>query len=392
MKQITEFPCTGCGACYAICPVKSIKMHPDRLNQIKPDIDQTKCVDCGLCQKICPQNQVLDFQRPFSCYAACSKNPDDIYFSASGGVAAVFSRFVYDNKGFVFGCDYNDNGELLFYRACSMEQLNGFRSSKYTRASLYRCYGEIKTLLNDSARTVLIIGLPCQVAGLRCYLNKDYNNLITVDLVCHGTPPNEYLMQHLKEKKICCPYDKIRFRGEYDQKLSVWNGDGICYQQDKDSDLFFSAFYLNMISYESCFSCKYAQDKRISDITIGDFWGLGESKIKSYTNRPSLVLINTKKGEEFFDSCSFLMYYENRCTSEGIKGNGRLNNPPGKNEYAKAFRLLYSINPKNFNRTVVLSKFIGEIIQLPSKGKIILLKYLYLLKRGILKIKNIIIH
>ena len=146
-----------------------------------------------------------------------------------------------------------------------------------------------------------------------------------------------------------------------------------------------------MISYKSCFYCKYAQSNRVSDITIGDFWGLGDSKIKRFTDRPSLILINTERGADFLNLCATQLNLEQRSILEGIQGNGRLNTPPGKNEYATAFAFIYQLFLQRFNRSVQLAKVIGKILQVPKKiiGKIRF--YLFLLKRLMMKIHHFLI-
>lgn len=134
----------------------------------------------------------------------------------------------------------------------------------------------------------------------------------------------------------------ICFRGEYDQMLTVKKNDKIVYQKSKDEDVYFKAFYKNMISMKACYECIYAQNKRVSDITIGDFWGIGKLKeIEKLSSRPSLVLINTKKGEKFFERTKKYLVYEEREVEEGIKGNGRLNKSPGENIYAINFQKYY---------------------------------------------------
>jgi hypothetical protein len=170
-----------------------------------------------------------------------------------------------------------------------------------------------------------------------------------VDLVCHGTPSNLYFKQHLEHLGIAFPVDRITFRGEFDQQLTVWKDGKICYQKLWRQDPYFAAFYGNIISNDSCYTCPYAQGKRVSDITIGDFWGLGP--LVEQTERPertSLVLINTETGQRFFDLVSQQLVWEQRPVEEGIRGNGRLNAPPGTNKTATTFKKVYACRTFGF--------------------------------------------
>ena len=239
------------------------------------------------------------------------------------------------------------------------------------------CFGEIKSLLEQET-PVVFIGTPCQVAGLLRFLKKDYASLVTVDLICHGAPPNAYLKQHLAELGLDAPYHKIRFRGEFDQMLTVWKENNIVYQRDRTKDEYFIAFYENMISYDSCFTCQYAGPKRISDITIGDFWGLGDlQQIDPRSDRPSIILVNTEKGQAFFAKANCNLIYEQRDVKEGIRGNGRLIQPPGKNYKAKLFRWFCGFPAAGFRKRVrivfqiskavdFVSRFIARLAKLKS--------------------------
>ena len=389
MKKKITSSCTGCGCCHLVCPVKCIKMVSNKHGHLEPSIEFDKCIKCNLCLNRCPQNQNAYFNYPKACYAACSMEKVDLLYSASGGVTTVFSRFVYNHCGSVYGCDYDELGNLLYIKVNSEKDLNRLQSSKYTRADAFMCFEDIKSDLHNCEKQVLFIGLPCQVSGLKSYLNKDYANLLTIDLVCHGTPPNKYLKQHLSEQKVQPLYEQIRFRGEFDQKLTVKKGGKICYHSDKSEDIFFSAFYDNMISYDSCYTCKYAQSERVSDITVADFWGLGDSIIKKRTDRPSLILVNSEKGLSFFEESRSLLMLDRREIAEGIRGNGRLNCPPGKNELAKLFQFKYSMEPNRFDKAALFAYKVGKMVRIPKQIKKKVWFLGFLIKRLMIKIINL---
>ena len=342
--KITSNHCTGCGACSVACPQKCISMKENRLAEKKPIIDSSRCVSCKRCQQICPQNHPVPLNRPSQCYAAWSNNSQDWVYSSSGGAVMALSRVTLKHKGVVFGCDYTNTGNLEHFSGISEKDLQKFQSSKYSRSDAFPVFKRIKELVAGNT-SVLFVGTPCQVAGLKGYLGLDYPSLITVDLVCHGTPPNKYLLDHLRSIGITPPYQSIRFRGKYDQKLTIVKDDVLVYQKDNNEDRFFKSFYNNSISYRSCYTCPYAGPLRVSDITVGDFWGLGQLKdtSKKKSERPSLILVNTASGARFFEEASENLIFENRSVSEGISGNGRLNNPPGEKIQAFTFRLFYPI-------------------------------------------------
>lgn len=373
--------CTGCGACSCVCPKNCIAMQENRLAEITPIVDMNVCNECGLCRKICPQNNPIKKIYPEKCYVAWSKNEDDLRYSSSGGVAATFARYQLNKGNKIYGCDYDDNYDLVHFLLTNKNDIFRMQSSKYSQSNSFLVFKQIKKELNDLEQ-VVFVGTPCQVAGLKSYLVKDYRNLITVDLVCHGTPPNRYFKEHINKVKNECLIDKIRFRGEYDQKLTLWESENIVYQKHYSDDLYFSAFYKNKISRNSCYSCQYAQSKRISDITLADFWGLGElNNIKKMSDRPSLILLNTDQGKLYFEDIKNMLIYEERTVEEAIEGNGRLNRPPGKSIEAKSFQKLYLIT--SFPKAVKFSEKINNCVEYILKQKIKLKKFTKRVKKAI---------
>lgn len=359
--MISKTTCTACGACVQICPKKSIQFVKNKNGHLFPKIDKDRCINCNLCRTICPQNNPPEFFMPKECYVAWSQNINDQTYSASGGIGASFARYCIKNGDYVYGCDYNSLGDLKHFRLINEDDISKSQSSKYSQSNAYACFYDIRDQLNSNQK-VLFIGTPCQIAGLKNFLRKTFDNLITVDLICHGTPPNVFFKEHLTSLNIPLPIDRIRFRGEYDQALTIWKNGSIIYQKNNKDDLYFKAFYDNMISYDSCFYCKYATSKRISDITIGDFWGLGELKqIDRISSRPSIILINTKNGIDFFDLLKSDLLIEKRDLIEGIKGNGRLNTSPGKNRKAKCFQFFYALH-FGFKKSVTISNRLNTCV------------------------------
>lgn len=363
--MITDDVCTGCGACAASCPKQAISMIVSAYGEKIPKINNKQCVNCNLCKKICPQNSNVKKNDPMSCYAVFSKNQKDYIFSASGGAATIFASYMIDMEGAAYGCDYNEQGELIHFKLKTLEDIEKAQSSKYSQSSAYEIFEEVKKELRQ--RKVLFIGTPCQVAGLKSFVGES-ENLLTVDLICHGTPPTKILQDHIRESVCLFPVNRIRFRGEYDQMLTVWKDNQICYQKSRMDDLYFSSFYRNLISRKSCYYCKYACSERVADITIGDFWGLGELRtIEKKSNRPSVVLLNTTKGVDFFRNVKFDLFFEERTVEEAVKGNGRLNNPPGEKIDAKLFRFFYSLNIFGFKKSVYITNYFMVVINFLKK-------------------------
>lgn len=353
--KITEKNCTGCGACSAACPVSCIEMKSSKKGFLWPVVDEERCLGCRLCVKTCPQNVMPETHFPQKCYAAWSKNESDYIFSASGGVGATIARKQFSTGGAFFGCDYQDDGELEYFPVNCESDVARIQSSKYSQSQAFSCFSDIRQLLKKEI-SVVFVGTPCQCAALLNYVGGPSPYLITIDLVCHGTPPNSYLKQHIRDLNLSFPVSKIRFRGEFDQKLTIWKDGSVVYCKNNNEDTYFRAFYRNMISYDACFDCQYAQASRISDITIGDFWGLKELRtIERKSKRPSVILINTQKGNVFFRNIQNDLIIEERTPSEAIQGNGRLMTPPGKNIQAKVFQFLYGIPCLGFDGAVKIS-------------------------------------
>lgn len=173
------------------------------------------------------------------------------------------------------------------------------------------------------------MGAPCQVAGLRQFLKKDYSNLLCIDFVCHGMPPQKYLDDYISSLGLIEKPDNLTFRGKYDHAFTLYSNGKIIYQKNSKQDFFYKAFYNGLINRDCCYHCQYANSYRVGDLTIGDFWGLGDQKEFHYDtqNGVSLVLINNSKGEKYFKEIHSKIFFEKRTIDEAIKGNHQLNYP-----------------------------------------------------------------
>ena len=305
-RIVTKNNCMGCYACANACPKDAIIIKQNNYVSNIATVDNSKCVDCHICERVCPAMNVVEVKKADFCYAAWSKNDDDLKKSSSGGIAAVLSRAFLLDKGIVYG-SVSKNQKVFHDRVDVLSKCDDLRGSKYVESSIGFCYRNVKKdLLNN--KKVLFIGTPCQVAGLNSFLGAKYDNLLTVDLICHGTPLFNYLEEYIHAilpKKVRNKWDRISFRSDKSFVLSVLSGENVLYKREASRDAYFSAFLSGMIFQQSCYSCKFAAPERVGDITIGDFWGLDRKKIpQDYSGKVSVVLPNTTKGKVLMDSLS----------------------------------------------------------------------------------------
>lgn len=340
MKQICPpEKCTGCWACYNICPKQCIQMKEGKLLHLYPTINQEKCINCGLCQKVCPSNHPLPRKQPLHTYAAWAKDEQEYKTSTSGGTGACLSRYIIQNNGIVYGCACLPNAEIKHIRVENEKDLSLLKGSKYVQSSIDNSYLSVKKdLINE--KTVLFIGTPCQVAGLKSYLKKNYTNLYTIDIICHGVPSLQYLKQHLYKKTKTTQYDYVKFRensGDYILKVSS-NGNILYYYnlwKSRYKDEYCNAFIDGYTFRDSCHSCPYAAPTRVSDITIGDFWGFKDDINHPHPHGLSCILCNTEKGNYLIDKIKDTLYIYERELEEAVNGNSQLQAPVPQN-----FRIL----------------------------------------------------
>ena len=203
--------CTGCSACLNCCPKDAIEMVEDTFGFLYPKTDNSRCIDCELCRKICPVNYHTPKTYPIETFAAYSVDPEDRLTSTSGGAASVFSRFVLSQNGVVYGCSGKNIEHVEHVRIDKQAELNQLKGSKYVQSETGLLFRKVKSDLKAGFLT-LFIGTPCQVAGIKSFLGKEYNNLITVDLVCHGVPSQRLLDENIKKYKKQTDFTDISFR------------------------------------------------------------------------------------------------------------------------------------------------------------------------------------
>lgn len=339
--------CTGCHACINSCGKKAISMQPDSLGFLYPKIDASLCVDCGLCAKICPVNHPPKAVYPTQVYAVQSADMADLMSSTSGGAASVFSQYVLSQGGVVYGCSGKDVAHVRHVRIENPTDLYQLKGSKYVQSHIGLIFQQVRIDLK-SGRKVLFIGTPCQIAGLRNFLRIDYDGLVTVDLVCHGVPSQQLLLDEVERNKIAA-YDSIAFRRKGDSAKDFKYGfyakhnNRLIYAKDYPRGYYIFGFMTGLFLRNSCYSCHWASSNRCSDITIGDFWGLGNlchNKIDKERG-VSEVLLNTEKGASFFEASKKLCNFESRNLEEAINGNGRFKHPSERHPLYYQFQQMY---------------------------------------------------
>lgn len=354
MKVICDYKdCTGCGLCAARCPKQCIEMKPGFLGHLYPEIDQDKCIDCKLCQKGCPSLQDIESSYPKKAFAAWSKDEEDYVTSTSGGAASVMSQYVISKRGVVYGCSVLPNIQIAHIRVDNLEALHLLKGSKYVQSQIKGIIPQLRKDVKDGL-TVLFIGTPCQVAAIKQLYKTIPDNLYLVDIICHGTPSNKFLKDYIqKDLKIdAARVTNVKFRLPDAYSLCVFENDKLLYKSNnlwthRYEDLYMDTFIDGCTSRYSCNTCHYAKPERISDITIGDFWGLGnevsDKEIPEHKNGVSCLLPITEKGMQLVEAIRHSLNIYERPVSEAINGNDQLRAPKAENNEIKRFRTLSHI-------------------------------------------------
>lgn len=341
VEIIEKNKCSGCSACMNICPSNCITMKPDEEGFTYPTVDANSCIDCGLCISTCPfipeSGETLFAGELPQAYALYHKNEGIRKQSTSGGAfTAICETFCDDSNYAIFGAGYDNSLNVCHSYVKNICDLGIFRKSKYVQSEIGMSFTQTKQLLTDGKK-VLFSGTPCQIAGLKAFLRNPYENLITVDLVCHGVPTpimfdkyKAFMERSYKDKITAIDFRDKRNAGWENSKISIYFKKRKPYERyslTKD-DPFMHAFLTYICFRPSCYVCPFAKTLRVSDITIGDFWGTEAIKPGLNDNKGlSLVLINTQKGRNLFKNINQLAYNETVDLDAAIRFNGQLKAP-----------------------------------------------------------------
>lgn len=349
--------CTACSACYNICPKQAISMEEDEYGELHPQIDYSLCVGCGACERVCPELERKQLERNGKpkIYACWLKDSNRRKQSTSGGAAFAISAKVIAKGGHVWGAVYRDDMSLYYTEANTIGELEAIQKSKYLQCYVGDAFRRIKNEL-DNGEFVFFTGTGCHVKGLRSFLRKDYANLLTADLVCHGVPGQGVFRrykEYLEEKNndvmtgyIPRPkrddgheasyYALAQFKKKGDVRL------------EKSDNSYFVGFQHNLFLRNSCYNCRANGEERYSDFTLADFWGLGKvapfGQYKQRTLGISMLALNSEKAEEFFEEFKEDIVYEERTYKEASFSNTQYyksaNPSPARENFRKDYTLL----------------------------------------------------
>ncbi|WP_455643787.1 Coenzyme F420 hydrogenase/dehydrogenase, beta subunit C-terminal domain [Parabacteroides sp.] len=343
--------CCGCNACVLHCPKSCITMQEDEEGFLYPIVDQKTCIDCGLCEKVCPVLNQGEERKPLQVYAANNPNEEIRMKSSSGGVFTLLAETIIQEGGVVFGARFNDDWEVIHDYTETKEGLVAFRGSKYVQSRIGESYCQVERFLKEG-RKVLFTGTPCQIAGLNLFLRKEYDNLLTVDFICHGVPSPGVWKSYLEElialqgnqKNSVLSHSKpiilnsirdisrIEFRNKrlgwkkysFAFTLSVPDGHGtkntVLLSEPYNENIFMKGFLADLYLRPSCYACPAKCLKSGSDITIGDYWGIQNVMPEMDDDKGICCLMeNTDKGGQLLSSMGWV--YRKSDYSTVIKYN-----------------------------------------------------------------------
>ena len=336
IKITNKQKCCGCAACVQVCPKRCISMKEDEEGFLYPEADAAECIDCGLCDKVCPEINQGNKRVPLKAFAAKNKDEKVRMQSSSGGVFTLLAEKVIDEGGVVFGAGFDKNWEVVHSYTDTKEGLSAFRGSKYVQSRIEDNFQKAEEFLKEG-RKVLFSGTPCQIAGLKLYLQKEYSNLLTVDFICHGVPSPRVWRDYFREEVIrhCNQQSAAMSALLQDKGMSVsgvffrdkmlgwrnycmafalsvpaleWAGNHVMRSGPLDRDMFLRGYRANLFLRPSCHACPVKSLKSGSDVTLADFWGIEKVLPEMDDNKgTSLVILNSGaiSLEDFADKLEF---------------------------------------------------------------------------------------
>lgn len=306
IKIVYKHQCCGCNACVQRCPKQCIKMQEDNEGFLYPNVDESTCIGCGLCETVCPCINLKEPKRPLKVLAAKNNKEYQRLRSSSGGIFVLLAEKMIHEGGVVFGARFDDKWEVFHDYTETIADIEPFMRSKYMQSRIEDSYKKAESFLK-LGRKVLFIGSPCQIAGLKLYLRIDYDNLLSVDIVCHGVPSPGIWRQYLSEEYG--DVTNLKFVSFREKQLSgfTWENYGVKIADTLSSksmfykeNPFMKAFNNELISRPSCFNCPAKDGKSGSDLALADFWGIDNVAPEFNDDKGvSLLIVHTNKGREF---------------------------------------------------------------------------------------------
>lgn len=345
--EICNGLCYGCNACFSACPLEAIRMEADAKGFFIPVVDEKKCISCGKCKNVCPANKEhnnkVNIQHVYSAWASDRQIRQK---SSSGGAFSLLAEVILNNsdESCVFGAGFDKNWKVVHKGIRHTDEIPKIRGSKYVQSNIGNTHKEVKKEL-DAEHEVLFAGTPCQVAGLLSYLDREYSNLYTVDILCHGVPSPgifEKYLDYIKRRNSNNITD-INFRYKKPSwsifSMSISFSDHKAYIASKYKDPYLIGFLSDLYLRDCCHACKYASSHRVGDITIADFWGYQsyEKESKNDQKGASMVAVNTDKGKLLFDRIKTWGYWKEQTLEYAQKRNPGFKKPYEKNKLADLF-------------------------------------------------------
>lgn len=341
--------CTGCGACVNICPQKAINLLPDESGFLYPHIDNKKCIGCSLCNAVCQieiKSEREDYEKDF--YALVNRNEKQLKVSSSGGAFLAVAGYVFGTGGVVVGCAFDEDQKAIHTITYNLDEcIDKLCGSKYVQSETLYTYSDVKNLLGNG-KMILYVGTPCQIEGLLLFLKRKPQNLITMDLICHGVSSPLLWKKHKNylENKVHAKINKYRFRGKEKVGWALYyyyyyyGGKNRCKQGPSLLDRYYTDFLKGINYRESCYQCRYANLDRVGDITIGDFWG-AEKYIDGIDLHDgiSLVIVNSERGDKVIQHISDKVVLREITKENAVEDNHNLiaptSRPTERNDYYK---------------------------------------------------------
>lgn len=348
--------CCGCQACAQICPTKCISMKADGESFLYPVVDAELCVNCGLCEKVCPIiNEIALSTKQPDAYAAYNLDEGVRMASSSGGIFTLLAETILKENGVVYGAAL-ERENVKHIRVTDMNGVALLRGSKYVQSDIGLTYLQAQEDL-ERGKKVLYTGTPCQIAGLKSFLRKEYKNLFAMDIICHGVPAPLVWQKYIefREQKAGMAASKMFFRHKkYGWKrFSVFFefANKTLYIKKFPDDLFMQAFLDNLCLRPSCYACSFKTITRVSDITVADFWGIENVCPEMDDDKGmSLILLHSKEGLDFFVSMCDKLCYKAVDLNDAIRGNPSINHAVLKPVARDAF--MKDIEQEEFDKAV----------------------------------------
>lgn len=348
--------CCGCRSCEQVCTHQALHFEEDKEGFLYPVLDNTLCVNCGICGTVCPlmNPEKSQNKEDGNAYAAQYLDRNDLKTSSSGGGFIAIAKYVLNKGGVVYGAAYQNGPNVAHERVDNLYDLEKLKGSKYVQSDTGNSYSIVKKDLKEG-RIVYFTGTPCQVAGLKLFLRKKYENLITSDLICHGTPSPKIFQNTVKhiEKQLNADFKDYSFR---DKNIRGWNCSSTSYYKlrsnerniylnySKDMEAYFNAFISGHLMRMNCYKCPFANSHRCGDITLADYWGVRKKMpdFPSINKGVSLLIVNSEKGKLLMSELTKSFYIRSVSMEDAVATNANLRQPTSfveerKKSYILAF-------------------------------------------------------